>query len=479
MYELREDSNPQLSKAVSAYLKYAYAKDMCVTPPRVHFDVDLTNSNIFTVDLKKHIPRGCQLVNIDIPSLEIADIVASNGNYRNDRQVLWKNENDATIYQAYCNIGSYDVNGMVTELLRAMNAVRDESTGGLHNWFASYTATPMNGIYLHNVVFVSLSTDPLQCRAGSSSVVVTYANHNLSIDDFITFRQVQNNPGGFANAMFNNVSLSVSAVIDVDHFVVDVSSVAYVDTNSTAGDGGGDMVLLGRGRNYSFFQSTALTLLGFPASSGTNVATKYGLTADVFAQPKIPLPAPLLNDHPELQAGDVVEVIGLEGLNLPTRYTVGPNRYELLPPVTWQTTSAASIIQNKSERDRERVYFVNPPTFAVARKQTNVFDSGSLYASMNLAGNVYCFLTEMLVKKHMAKIQLRSGNGYIDYNTHIVNKLTAAELQTLQNNGKLVLTLSTPRGLPLYTKGLKLSGTLEFQSAPNVGSNLKRILRSR
>lgn len=463
---------PRFSYIANKYLKYSRALEQCKEPKHVHFDADLSTSHVFNVSLSDSIPVHTHLTKIDLVTLEVADTVSSNGRNREQRQICWNNLGDTTLYTAECHVGSFDINGMVTEILRALNAVMDTKSGRLHQWYVSYTAAPTNGIRFHNVVFQALSPDPIACRAGSAVMTISCTAHGMSVDDFVTFQNVQNNPGGLSNDMFNNISFVVATVVDADHFTIVHPSVAYADNNVAVGDAGGAGVLLGTGRDFAFTtrlsNDSALRLIGFPLLSGMNVAQRYGLTADKFNAQFITLPSQMLQEHPDLSPRTLVEVTGAPQRMY--RVTEDGKAMTAWPPGTDNQTT------DLNDRDNQRVYFNSPPSFSFRKEQSNVFDSGSLYASINLAGETYCFLTEVTTGKKFAKIQLRAGSGFIDYNTFFTTMFTTAELQTLHSKQSLRFVLQTPEGNIMFTKGVRMSGTIAVHAEPIIPSILLRIV---
>ncbi|RYF30425.1 MAG: hypothetical protein EOO38_32405 [Cytophagaceae bacterium] len=193
------------------------------------------------------------------------------------------------------------------------------------------------------------------------------------------------------------------------------------------------------------------------------------------------LPDQLLQEH-SLSPNDIVSV---NALGLPPQYRVVrtlSGDLTLVPLLTSVSGGAAAKTTiggndvSLNSRERSRVYFTSPPTFSLSTVQSNVFDSGSLFAGVNLAGDVYCYLIEQRTGKKFAKIQLRSGNGYIDFNTHTTDAFTDKEFALLQHHGAMQFMLVSARNEAWFSKGLRLSGTFAIKSKPIVPPIIARLL---
>lgn len=466
-------------------------------------DVALANENIyvpfdapvpFTVSLQDVLQThtNLKLSGVQLGNLEICDTVYSNNRTESEVYICWINKDDPTVYQATCHVGSFDMTGMIAEVLRAMSAV-PRSNGTLHQWYSSTPSAPANAVAFYNVQFSALPADPISTVSNSSVVTITAPQHGLRVNDFVTFQNVINNPGAIEDDAFNNVSFTVNTVIDADHFTVTVSGIAYTTSGPTedapTGYGGGANVQLGVGVYYSFVRpspplgtdggssnddKSALELMGFPPESGLNVAVQYGLTAQSFATAfakgnattGLKLPTTLIKDY-SIVDGQSISVSGLTRLGLPAQYTV-TSGYLTVAQANYDAADAKEMarrLNDMSSQDQKRVYFVSS-AFAMSRMQTNVFDTGTLYQGVNLSGDTYCYLVEQNTQKKLAKVQLRAGNGFIDFNTYSYFPLTSRDLSQIQRVGSFDCALRTSNNKVLYYQNLKISGTFVLSFAP-------------
>lgn len=459
-----------LSRLAGAHLDYMCRSQRSQRPYKIDFDASLP----MNLDLSA-LPNDLDIQSLSLTTLECPESVVSNNRAHSERIVSWINGADVANgqhvpYTATCAIGSYDMTGMINELLRVMN-LTPKQDGTLHEWFVILPTTPSNAVSFYNVLFINLGHDPISTVAESATITVEAMDHGLTVGDFVTFKGVQNNPGAISNAVFNGASYTVASVVDKDHFTLLLGSFAYTTSGPTdeqpTGYGGGDGVQLGKGSYFAFLPSpprNALELIGFPKQSGANVALSYGLNATVFARSahSVPIPDRLKT---RVTAGQVIAIEGITALGLPDTYVVNESKTSLKPRGSVPSKSARlSALREMSEQSQSRIYFTDA-TFALARVQTNRFDSGTLHQSINLAGDAYCYLYELDLQQKLAKIQLRSGNGFMDFNTFSNLELTERELRALKRKKSLHCTLVSASGAVLFYQGLRLSGSFQVAFA--------------
>lgn len=503
-----------LYRLTESYIDYRTKKEERALPSVIHFDSRLRDKNLYPYSSDFSLPLPYMIndiLQIDIKGLEFSNSSSTSINMSN-HTVSWINVNEADIgypiYTAKINIGSFTVNAIVTELLRVMNAVpRKKKINGQtvnHTWDIELGDTPMNALTFYNITLRNdgVSTNPITTTADSGTITIAQTNHGLKTNDIVYFVGIDGSPGGIPDSVLNSF-FKVSSIIDENSFTIDSSILPYI-----TGSFGGDNVQIGTASNFAFVSDpnsvpgsrNLLQLLGFPKISSVpldDTFTLYDLQ-NVLQNNKFGndgmflLPSIFSQKKPfsELKAGQTVKFLGAESLGFTSEtivkvVTTGDQLILQISGLHDRTEAQKKF--SDSDAYRLRIYAgVDGGYMGASSQQSNVFNTGSLYGSIDLSGDSYCFLSLTNANKSksqvnlnntsqnnlLAKIQLTSTSGYIGF-----NQVLGIPMSWMKGSGarieELTFSLTDSVGHILFFGGLEFSGTLVIkQDEPDTPSFL-------
>lgn len=262
------------------YLDYQMQKNDRKEPAIIHFNSRDRDRDMYPYASSFRVQLPTTLHNVErlsLPALEFTNTSMSVHEKNNVIKWIDGDENIETqAYSAKINVGVYTLTTLVTELLRAMNAVPRRNTNILHHFNVSTMDNPQNGMTFYNIVSSQdgVENDPLSTIANSQVIVVRQTAHGLKVGDTIWLYGVSGAPGGIPDDVLNGSPFSISTIVDENSFTIISQVVPYI-----TGDGGGTDVMIGRATNFQFVQATEydektrysgkslLQLLGFPPVS--------------------------------------------------------------------------------------------------------------------------------------------------------------------------------------------------------------------
>lgn len=539
------DDGDELYGQVSDYLSYKEKLNRAHVPFIVHFDSrerdvskDLFASNFlknFTNDIKR-------IGEIELQSLEFTN-TSFTISRTIDAQVSWINENESDIdfpvYTATIHLGVYTINSITTEMIQTMNKVpRQKQINGkslLHSWRVVIEDAPVNTISFYNVIYSNqgINTDPISVTSDSNEAVIQQISHGHSPGDTILLNNVDGNPGGIPNNYFTENSFIVSRIIDADKFCIQITVTPYITMNS-----GGNNVSVGISSRYKFVSNPSDTT---NTTTTTNTANDTNNTNDSSNtnpnKMKMMLKRPLLSilgfppqsvvlctdqftvenlidclkNSFEIQndllletsssifqsytVGTVFSMYGAENINIGSEDRFQIQKFDI------ENGSVVCIIAFLNGKSFIDLNSLKKPTSTQNKKiaifsdtnngnigmnivQSNRLDSGSLYQSIDLSGDAYCYLTSPqlqsaipqigtpLQTKILSKIQLTTSPGYLDFNKYLPIKVEWEKEKSIDLSS-IRLQLMNADGYILDMEGLDYSGTLKFtQRAPKKPSFL-------
>lgn len=255
----------------------------------------------------------------DVWSIRIADLqFASSANIISSKNntVSWINAEDIDlgfpIYTATLRNGTYTATTLENELTTKMNALRRKNGNGALHSFLVVVDLNTSIVSFTSLNNLALPAQPIHTMANSSTLNVDLPNHGFSELDIIYFSNVLQ-VAGVESSAINGIPLSVTSILNVDSFSVEVNAAASADAT-----GGGSAAFVGSLANFKFLwgstENTCADVLGF-ADSDTSVpiGVKDPLTSRVLSINAI---VPGTNTYVtsynhQLIVGDKVKLVGL------------------------------------------------------------------------------------------------------------------------------------------------------------------------
>lgn len=503
--------NKALYRASQMYLDYQTVKEDAQLPQIYHFDSRKRDLNLYPYasDFVIDFPVTIQNINkVELIASEFSNSSRTISNIHNS-EISWINGNEASInfpvYTVQISYGVYTLNSIQSEIVQKMSSVprllainnttTTTTTPINHNWQCIPSTTTPNGVTFYNIIYSTPGStmNPFSTTQDSALVTVTQTNHSHQMDDLIFFNNVTGDPGGIASAYFNTSTFTVNSIIDANTFTIIVDVIPY-----DSGVWGGN-AQIGTPSTFRFVtpphaidsKKTLLSILGFPPQSSIACNNQFTLAhlKELLSNTSITVDNTITFETSNsllttLALGTKFHLIGAEtyGITADTSFIIDRT-----------TTNSATITTknliyfNSARLDQiivpplnNRLRIFSDPkneNLGISNSQSNIFDSGSTYKSVDLSGESFCFLVcpdlenakEQLssanISNILTKIQLIAASGNLEFNTKLSYPV---ELKQPISLDSLHLQLFDADGKPVYYDGLSLGGTLMFtQEAPD------------
>lgn len=455
-------------------------------------------SSVFFVPFERNVQQalpGPLPARVSLIACEMANV--ANSISTDSSTIVWQHQNTASpVYTAQINPGTYTLTTICNEIIRTLNAVSrvqndpvfkmdadNKQFNLMHHWALVYATSPDSGLTLASLYRTQsgLSTDSaLQVSINDTNMICTKSSHGLLLNDIVSIQGVTKQVGGLPPMAYINTNFQVTSVLDADHFIVQLSQGAY-ESYSVGLTDEPDMTF-GLPLKYKFLSSTTvLPIIGFPSQSGDVIghltdfaaSIKKWFNTDPHSTDAL-INLPWLPDR-FCTIGNNIMFDGATsiGVKSDTTFTcVNADQKTFYSSLNALRDTIKYILANEplgiTPEQAARLMILSDAGYQSS--QSNILSTGSLYSSVNLSGATHCFVlspqcrTPMNLSGTVAKIQMVSGSGYLNFNNIVGQNAPLLQHKGKSRSGVLLQFTDETMQKTLYSYGLEISGTLSVKT---------------